>query len=169
MEVVRELKNDGIAKGLCRQWQMKLKDELDVEDLSKLFIQGIDFCISENFPTLDYFRTHFKGKCEEFGVYVDDEIPELVDSPDTVLNGNCRAMLKYSGYTVARVFARHNSEAAVNVENNAIVTIDAFDDTNLVVATAGSDAQVFVNLYGNAQAHCIGHGIILKKHNKRSY
>lgn len=169
MEVVRELKNDGIAKGLCRQWQMKLKDELDVEDLSKLFIQGIDFCISENFPTLDYFRTHFKGKCEEFGIFIDDEVSDLVDSPDVVLNGHCKAMLRYSGYTVARIFARHNSEAAVNVANNAIVTIDAFDDTNLVVATAGSDTQVFVNLYGNAQAQCIGDGITVRKYNKLYY
>ncbi len=150
-------------------WQWKLKPGLNVYNLVQLYVKGIDFCISEDFPTLEFMRDNFKGKCEEFGIFIDDEISDLVDSPDVVLNGHCKAMLRYSGYTVARIFVRHNSEAAVNVANNAIVTIDAFDDTNLVIATAGSDAQVFVNLYGNAQAHCIGHGIILKKHNKRSY
>lgn len=169
MEIIQQLKKDGITKGLCRMWQWKLKPELNMDNLVQLYVKGIDFCISEDFPTLEFIRENFKGKCEEFGVYVDDEIPELVDSPDTVLNGNCRAMLKYSGYTVARVFARHNSEAAVNVANNAIVTIDAFDDTNLVIATAGSDAQVFVNLYGNAQAQCIGEGITVRKYNKLYY
>lgn len=169
MELIQQLKQDGITKGLCRMWQWKLKPGLNTDALIQLYVKGIDFCVKEDFPTLEFMRENFKGKCEEFGVFVDDEIPELVDSPDTVLNGNCKAMIEYSGYTVARVFARHNSEAAVNVANNAIVTIDAFDDTNLVIATAGSDAQVYVNLYGNAQANCIGHGIILKKHNKRSY
>ena len=169
MELIQQLKKDGISKGLCRMWQWKLKSELNMDNLVQLYVKGIDFCISEDFPTLEFIRENFKGKCEEFGIFIDDEVSDLVDSPDVVLNGHCKAMLRYSGYTVARVFARHNSEAAVNVENNAIVTIDAFDDTNLVVATAGSDTQVFVNLYGNAQAHCIGHGIVLKKHNKRSY
>lgn len=169
MEIIQQLKKDGITKGLCRMWQWKLKPGLNVDNLVQLYVKGIDFCISEDFPTLEFMRENFKGKCEEFGIFIDDEVSDLVDSPDVVLNGHCKAMLRYSGYTVARVFARHNSEAAVNVENNAIVTIDAFDDTNLVIATAGSDTQVFVNLYGNAQAHCIGHGIVLKKHNKRSY
>lgn len=169
MELIQQLKKDGISKGLCRMWQWKLKSELNMDNLVQLYVKGIDFCIGEDFPTLEFMRENFKGKCEEFGIFIDDEVSDLVDSPDVVLNGHCKAMLRYSGYTVARVFARHNSEAAVNVENNAIVTIDAFDDTNLVIATAGSDTQVFVNLYGNAQAHCIGHGIVLKKHNKRSY
>lgn len=169
MKTIQQLKKDGITKGLCRMWQWKLKPGLNVDNLVQLYVKGIDFCISEDFPTLEFMRDNFKGKCEEFGVFIDDEISDLVDSPDVVLNGHCKAMLRYSGYTVARIFARHNSETAVNVANNAIVTIDAFDDTNLVIATAGSDAQVLVNLYGNAQAQCIGDGIIVRKHNKLYY
>ncbi len=169
MKTIQQLKKDGITKGLCRMWQWKLKPGLNMDNLVQLYVKGIDFCISEDFPTLEFMRENFKGKCEEFGIFIDDEISDLVDNPDTVLNGNCKAMLKYSGYTVARVFARHNSEAAVNVANNAIVTIDAFDDTNLVIATAGSDAQVFVNLYGNAQVQCIGDGITVRKYNKLYY
>ena len=74
MELVQQLKEDGKAKGLCRMWQMKLRTGLDYEQLIQLYIKGIDFCISENYPTLDFIREHFKGKCEVYGVFVDDEV-----------------------------------------------------------------------------------------------
>ena len=94
MELVQQLKEDGKAKGLCRMWQMKLRTGLDYEQLIQLYIKGIDFCISENYPTLDFIREHFKGKCEVYGVFVDDEVTDKVNLPDVVLNGDCKAMLE---------------------------------------------------------------------------
>lgn len=85
MELVQQLKEDGKAKGLCRMWQMKLRTGLDYEQLIQLYIKGIDFCISENYPTLDFIREHFKGKCEVYGVFVDDEVTDKVNLPDVVL------------------------------------------------------------------------------------
>jgi hypothetical protein len=169
MEVVRELKNDGIAKGLCRQWQMKLKDELDVADLSSLFIRGIDFCISENFPTLDYLRDNFKGKCEEYGIYIDDDEIAGENIPDMVLNGACKGALIYDGYSVSRIYARHGTALKVNVSENAILTIDAFDNSIIEINAIGLRAKVFVHLYGNASAKCSGDGIKVKKYNKLTY
>ncbi len=98
METIDKLKSDGIAKGLCLQWQRKLHAGLSVEELAKLYIKGIDFCISEDYPTLDFLREHFKGKCEPFGVYVDDDLPPTKNKPAMVLYGACRAMLEYAGY-----------------------------------------------------------------------
>jgi len=62
MELIEQLKTDGINKGLCRLWQRKLHNGLSTEELVKLYIKGIDFCISENYPTLDFLRENFKGK-----------------------------------------------------------------------------------------------------------
>lgn len=169
MELVDQLKQDGVAKGLCRIWRGKLRSGVSMEDLIKLYIKGIDFCISEDYPTLDFIRSNFKGKCEPYGAFVDDEISERKNAPDTVLNGFCKAMLEYDGYSVSRAFIRHDSQVAINASDYAMVTIDAFDNANLVVATAGQDAQVFVNLYGNAQAECIGAGIQVKRLNKKTY
>ena len=81
----------------------------------------------------------------------------------------CILELILHGFAVSRIFARHNSQGAVNVSDNAYVTIDAFDNSNLVIAVAGSDAQVIVNLYGNAQVEVIGSGVEIKKHNKNTY
>lgn len=169
MELAQQLKRDGIAKGLCRMWQMKLKDGMDYEALIRLYIRGIDFCISEDYPTLDFIREHFKGKCEPYGVFVDDEVTDKVNLPDTVLNGACKAFLEYDGYSVSRIYARHGSKAAVNVSEHAIVTIDAFDDSEIAVATSGTDATVLVNVYGNAGIKCFGTGITIDYKHKNTY
>lgn len=169
MELIKQLKNDGTAKGLCRLWQGKLRSGMNMDSMVRLYISGLDFCIVEDFPTLEFLRENFKGKCEPYGAFVDDDVTDRVNAPDTVLNGHCKAMLDYNGYSVCRAFIRHSSQAAINVSDKAIVTIDAFDDSEIVVATAGSKSQVNVNLYGNAQAECMGDGIIVRKYNKRTY
>jgi hypothetical protein len=169
MELADQLKQDGVAKGLCRLWRGKLKSGMSIESMIQLYIRGIDFCISEDYPTLEFIRANFKGKCEPYGVFVDDEIEMRKNAPDTVLNGECKAMLEYDGFSVSRIFIRHDSQAAVNVADHAMVTIDAFDNSRLIVASAGKDAQVLVNLYGGAQVECIGVGIQVKKMNKKTY
>lgn len=168
MKLVQQLKKDGIDKGLCRLWQMKLRQDIDYKSLIELYIRGIDFCIMNDYPTVDFIREHFKGKCEEFGVFIDDDV-EQKNAPNIVLNGNCRAFLEYDGYSVANIYARHNTRGSVNVSDNSIVTIDIFDDSELNVATAGDDAKVFVNVYGNANVECLGSGIKVINKNKKTY
>lgn len=170
MELVELLRKDGVRKRLCQQYQGLLKGDLSIEDLVKLFIGGVDFCIKYNYPTLDFMREHFKGKSEPYGAFVDDEIVEpLVNVPDVVMNGDCKAMAEYNGFTVSRIFARHNTQMSVNVADHAIVTIDAFDNTFLAIAVSGSNAQVIVNLYGDAKVDCIGTGINVINKNQNTY
>ena len=149
MELVEQLRKDGTEKGLCLLWQRKLRGNLDTEALVKLYIKGIDFCICEDYPTLDFLRVHFKGVCEPFGVYVDEDMPTLANKADLVLNGACRGMLEYDGYSVSRLYVRHTSEIAVNVSDHAILTIDVFDQAKLHLSVVGDDASVILNVYGN--------------------
>lgn len=163
MELIAQMRNDGTAKGLCRLYQAKLRDGLSVKELADLYKEGIDFCINNDFPTLDFLRGNYRGKCEQYGVFVDDETGEL-DNPDVVvLNGRCKVFAKYNGFTVARLYARHTSEGAVSIGGNANVTIDLFDRANLIVAVAGSDAQVSVNVYGEAQVKIMGEAKVTYK------
>ena len=169
MELNRQLKQDGIAVGLCSQYQGLLDRSDTVEKMVRLFIRGIDCCIKNDYPTLEFMRKNFKGKSEPYGGYVDDEITGLRNAPDVVLNGECKAILEYDEYSVSRIYIRHSSQAAVNVSDHALVTIDAFDNSHLVVAVAGGDAQVLVNKYGDAQVECIGSGIKVNSINKKTY
>lgn len=152
MELIEQLKKDGIDKGLCQLWQGKLKAGLTTEELAKLYIQGIDFCISNDYPTLDFLRKHFKGQCEPFGVYVDDDIDYAYNKPDMVLNGDCRAIIGYGEYSVSRLYVRHTSEIIVVVEDNAMLTLDVFDNAKVHLMVTSPKAKVIVNTYGNGAA-----------------
>ena len=169
MELNEQLKNDGIAKGLCSQWQHKLDTHKSIEDLATLFIKGIDFCVCNDYPTLDFLRTNFKGKCEPYGVFIDDDMYGLQNLPNAVLNGTSRIALEYDGYSVGRVFVRHNSVAVINVAGHANVTIDAFDDSRIRIATTGHEARVWVNRYGNAVVECMDAGVKVRTINKNTY
>ena len=149
MELVEQLRKDGTEKGLCRLWQMKLRGNLDTEALVRLYIKGIDFCICEDYPTLDFLRAHFKGNSEPYGVYIDEDMPTLANKADLVLNGACRGMLEYDGYSVSRLYVRHTSETAVNVSDHAVLTIDVFDHAKVHLSVVGDDASVILNVYGS--------------------
>lgn len=156
-----------MAQGVCQKGAKDLSGDLSVERLSQLFFKYVDFCVGRDTPSLEQLRK-FKGKVEEYGIFVDDEV-KTDDLENAVLNGDCKGFLKYTGYSVSRLFVRHTSQAAVNVEDFANVTIDVFDNTHLYLAVAGTNAKVFVNVYGDAQVECNGSGIQLEYKHKNTY
>lgn len=169
MDLALQLKEDGIAKGLCRPWQGKLREGLPLKDLVGLYFRGIDFCISNDYPTLDFLRKEVKGKCEAYGVFVDDEVRGLRNFANISLNGACKAILEYDGFSVSRLYIRNTSEAGVCVSGHAFLTVDIFDDARLTIGTAGDDVVANVNVYGNACVEAVGSGIKLKYRNKKTY
>lgn len=167
MDLVKQLKDDGITKGLCRLWQGKLKPGTNIGTLCSMFVAGIDFCISENYPTLEFLRENLKGKCEEFGIFIDDQV-SITNLSDSVLNGSCSANLVYSDYTVSRLYIRHNSKAIIDICDHAIVTVDAFDNSSLEI-TASEGTKVLINLYGNAIVKTNSEGIKIRRLYKSYY
>lgn len=169
MNTIEQLKTDGIAKGMCRYGQVELsRNNITTERLAQLFFKQIDFCIGKDVPTLDFLRQNFKGKCEPYGVFVDDPKVECRNRADVALNGDCKADLSYSGFTVSRVYARHTSELNVTACGSAHVTIDIFDEVKLSISVIGTKARVLVNVYGNAQVQCTGSAKIVNK-NQATY
>ncbi|MBQ7776907.1 MAG: hypothetical protein IJ379_13405 [Lachnospiraceae bacterium] len=168
MELVEQLKQDGIAKGLCQPWQMKLKPGVSTQRLVKLFIRGIDFCVNKNYPTLEFMRENFKGNSEPYGAYVDDVVNEK-NLPDVVLNGDCKGTLVYDSYTVSRVVVRHTSKVSIKVFGYAHLTVDVFDDSALDLVVAGTRARVLVNKYGNSNVIVSGSGVKVVFKNKNTY
>lgn len=168
MELAEQLKADGIAKGLCQDWQKKLKPGVSVKRLVALFIRGIDFCVKNDYPTLEFMRENFKGISEPYGAFVDGVVNES-NLPDVVLNGDCKGTLSYYGYSVSRVVVRHTSSISIRVYGNAHVTIDTFDNSTLNLVVAGTKARVLVNKYGNSNVEVTGNGVKVSLKNKNTY
>ena len=138
-----------------------------MQRLIDLYIRGIDFCIKHDYPTLDFIRENFKGKCEPYGVWVDERV-YLRNVDRLVLEGDCTGEIEYDGFSVSRLFLRHNSTIKVKASQYAIVTIESFDSSHLDLVVAGSKARVCVVLYGDSTVNATGNVQIVKK-NKKTY
>ena len=158
-----------MAKGLCRLWQGKLREGLPLKELVGLYFRGIDFCISNDYPTLDFMRKEIKGKGEAYGVFVDDEVRGLRNWANVSLNGGCKALLEYDGFSVSRLYIRNTSDAGVCLSGHAFLTVDIFDDARLTIGAAGGGVVANVNVYGNARVEVIGSGVNVRYKNKKTY
>lgn len=168
MELIEQLKSDGIAKGLCQEWQKKLHPGVSTKRLASLFVRGIDFCVKNDYPTLEFMRDNFKGRCEQYGVFVDG-VANNDNMPDVVLNGECKCTLSYYGYSVSRVVVRHSSSAIISVFGSAHVTIDTFDNSTIKLYVSGTKSRVLVNKYGNSKVESTGNGVKVVVKNKNIY
>lgn len=171
MKLVQELLKCGQQKGMCHKFQRELVGDLSYQRIAELYFKGMDFCVKADYPSLEFCRSiqEHLPEVAKHGVYVDAEVQDLHNVEKLCFLGDCKALVSYNGFSVGLMYARHNTQAAVNVSDNAILRIDAFENTHLVVAVAGNNAEVVVNLYGDASVETIGTGIKVIHKNKTTY
>lgn len=144
--VAKELAKQAKSKGICEDWHKELKSMTDKRAMIDMYIRGIDFCLSNDYPANDYIRDNFKGVMEEKGVFLDDNIT-LVNFRRCVALGKTKGSIKITQYKVCEVFAKHQSQLDIIAEDNAFIEIDMFDDS-IVSITSKGNAKVHINHYG---------------------
>lgn len=132
--------------GICEEWFTRLIYTEDKDKLIKMYLEGIDFCLSNEYPDNEFIRRHFVGTCEAYGIFLDEPIAVL-NSAHVVTLGRCMGTAEYTDFTVGEVFVKHASKLAINASGNAFVMVDVFDDAEVEV-TATDNAKVCVNQYG---------------------
>lgn len=148
-ELKQELKTAAVKNGLCASWQKMLDHTKDKDTLVQMYMKGIDFCFSNNYPSARYIEEHFKGICEKYGVYV-NESTELHNIRKLAFIGKSSGKITYDNYEVAQVFAKDNSELAIYATGHAIITVDCFD-SSIIEAEARNHAQIIINRYIGAE------------------
>lgn len=144
MTISEELKQQAIECGLCKQWQAEWGTPT-TKDLCDKFIRGIDFCIKHNYPSIDYMDKHFKGKVEQYGIYINEEAISQGQS-DIIANGNSK--IDVYAPAVCDIYVRHNSHIRLRVPRNGFVYVSMFDNCTLEVVEKGENAEICVSLYG---------------------
>ncbi len=169
MDLTLRIKEDGARKGMCAFYQGKLIEGLSIQRLSTLFFRGIDFCIGNDFPTLEFLRKNIRSQGDQYGFCLDNKDVRETNIPRLCLNGECKARLQYQNCNLGRLYVRHGSSAKLFVSGTSVVTIDAFDDSHLDIIVAGNDSKVLVYLYGNATCTAAGQGVKITHKNKQTY
>lgn len=169
MELNKELAQAAKNKGICEDWFNDLMNTKDKGRLIQMYLKGIDFCLSNEYPSLSFIRENFVGAMEPYGVFLDEEI-KAENFRHVVALGNCYGTAVYSGFEVGQVFAKHNAKLTVTAKDNSFVMIDVFDNAEVEVI-ASDNAKICVNHYGGrviSNSSEPGNSVIkiIRKHSK---
>jgi hypothetical protein len=145
MKFNKELAAEAKAKGICESWYQRLRNTDDKRILVRMFLEGIDFCISEDFPEPRFFQL-FDGIRQQYGIFRDEAI-RAENSQHVVAFGSCAGSAQYTGYAVGQVFVKHESKLTIKATGSAFVMVDVFDNAEIEVA-AEDNAKICINEYG---------------------
>lgn len=149
MKNIQILLSEAQSNGICSDWAEMIAKAKNRAQLLQMYIDGIDFCLSTDFPSKDYLKRNGKGLLQKFGIWI-DEILQIENPAKLVLLGGCSAKVSVSDYAISQIFIKHTSGATVTVADHAFAVIDVFDNCVLSI-TAGQESKVLVNVYGNAK------------------
>ncbi len=146
MKLNKKLAYAAQKKGICEDWFNDLLQTEDKARLIQMYLSGIDFCLSKEYPSLDFIRENFVGVMEGYGVFLDETI-KTENYRHVVALGRCEGLAEYTGFEVGQVFAKHESKLTVKASGNAFVMVDVFDSTTVEII-ASDNAKICVNHYG---------------------
>lgn len=146
MNLSHELAKQAKINGICEDWYLILKNEKDIDSLLDMYIKGIDFCLSNDYPSNDFIRKNFKGKMEAHGIHL-DEVIDIVNERKVIALGKTMGTVEITDYEVSEIFVKNNSELTITASGNSFVMVDIFDDSKVTVS-ASDDSKVVINRYG---------------------
>lgn len=169
MNLSKELAERARKQGICKEWHDELLSLKDKDKMVEMYLRGIDFCLSNDYPGNDFIRSHFKGAMEKHGVFLDDAV-KVENKPKCVCLGTCSGNVLVDNFNVCEVFVKHNSEIVISAKDNAFVMVDVFDDS-VVMIHAHDRAKVCVNRYGGAVKQFADDEAMVKirEKNKKTY
>lgn len=153
-------------KSLCQPGAQGIIGADSIDDLLKMYVKDIDYCLEHDFPTNDDLVNIGGDHLADHGIYV-DSINRFVDRPFLVLLGSTKAESIYTGYSVGQLFVKHGSEVNVKAKDHAYLIVDCFDNSTVNIHAEGS-ARILVNDYCSRSVNATGPGSIeiINKHKK---
>ena len=108
MDLAKELARQAKKKGICKPWYNELKslNGDNINAMAQMYLKGIDFCLANDYPDNGFIRTHFKGKMEQYGVFLDDDI-KIENKPKCVCLGATCGRIEITGFNVCEIYAKH--------------------------------------------------------------
>lgn len=147
-KMIKALAKDAKKHGICKEWhsRLKLMSPDDKRGLVQMYLDGIDFCLNNNYPSNDFIKRYFSDVAVEMGVFVDKDI-SVENSPKCVCLGTTCGIIKTSDFAVCEIFAKHEAELNVTASGDSFIVIDVFDNAVVNIHTFDR-AKVCVNRYG---------------------
>lgn len=136
---------EAIDLGLCKQWTEEW-GIADKHDMCEKFVNGLDFCIKHNWPSVEIIKKDFGDVMHDHGVYADETV-HIQGDGTVVLNGCCDGSVSFSDMVVGNLYVRHSCNVRVYVRDFAYVHISVYDQATVTVYCEMS-GRCYVYHYG---------------------
>ena len=163
-DLSKDLKNKAIALGLCRQWQREWTTD-DKDKLCSMYIEGLDFCVANNYPSVTYMKDNFEGVMQKHGIYVDDRIDIYSPKLRTyIINGSSTGNIVLDDFDLCEIYVRHNANINIISKGQSSVYVSVFDNSNVSIFKESHLSRVHVYKYSDESVlDCKGEDISIKE------
>lgn len=148
-EIYKKAKRIGMSLP-CKE---RMYSDLSIKNLCQMYFDGDDWSMENDFPSLSILK-EFIGKSEPFGIYT-DFIGDIVNLEEVAFFGNSEVNLKYNGFSVGNIIARHNTKMNVSALGNSILFITILDEAEVNIECS-EKATVTVFRKGRRDIKSIG-------------
>ena len=162
MNISDKYKSKAIALGLCDQWKGEWKDNSSREELVEKFVNGNDFCIMHNFPSVQDMKNDFGDILNNFGVYADQNI-QVKNKDFIMLCGKCEADIVVED-VFCDIYIRHDSEAKISVSGSGRAFVRMYDNSYVDI-TSKMGGRAYVYDYCGATIRIDGNAVVRDRKN----
>ena len=143
MEQFEKIKQEAIAHGLCEQWQNEWGDP-DLKQMCRFFHRGQDFCIKEDFPSIDTIR-EYQGQIEQYGIFSGVGFSSE-NQTYVVALGDADIPVVVHGSTDLTV--RHNATVHLYLYGKCLCYVSAHDKCHVVVEHKDPESRLYMSYWG---------------------
>lgn len=139
----KTLRDTAINLGLCEQWQREWEDNWDADKMAFKFFEGIDFCLSNRFPSNDFIKENFNIELLHKWNIIVDEKRSILNSANAAVFGSSYVTSRYNARNCGRIYVRDNACLNITAHNNAFVIVHILDNAK-VLAVAYEKADLIL-------------------------
>lgn len=129
------LKQEAQALNACNKAMRNFPKENDEGELIELWKTHIDFALANDWPSTSFMKSNFsRSTLNEHLIYVDEHI-NIKDAPSGVyvINGDCSGEIRFSPWTAATIYVRHNSKISITALRFAKIFVHVYDDSEVTL------------------------------------
>lgn len=132
-------------KPLCDEWYGEWKDNCGVDILLNKYVRGIDFCIENDYPSLDFIRRNFKKEdLHRHHIYLDENVSMSVENGTYIFLGECTGTIMTGGYNVISCYIRHDSKITISASFLAKAFVSLYENGSCETQSAdGSIIKIY--------------------------
>lgn len=157
MEFVKELLK-AAPVDTCESAISFMQHATSVSSLLQLMKRNIDFCLINNYPTMEMLTKYAEEILIGNGIFI-DKFVDLHNPSFALLYGSCYGNAILNELNVCEFYLKGKSRIDIILKDSSFAVIDLLDNSFGNIAVLGH-SKALVNLYGNATLNYSGDGTI---------